>query len=237
MFCSSAKAARGFVYSLFLNKYYKKQKESDHMVPKEEALKAILDVGIVAIVRLDSSSQLQAAAEAIQAGGIRAIEFTMTTPGALDMLKEAATNLNEDTVLGAGTVLAGAKFIVAPNLNLDVIAIAHRYSIAVIPGALTPTEILTAWEAGADLVKIFPASIGGPEMIKALRGPLPHIKMIPTGGVDLHTAAAFIKAGSDAVAVGGNLVDKEVIKRGEFDKITNLAKQYVEIVFQARRAK
>lgn len=217
------------------------------MLPKEEALKAIFDVGIVAIVRLDSSSLLQAAAEAIQAGGIRAIEFTMTTPGALDMLKEAAKKLNKDTVLGAGTVLdaetvraavlAGAKFIVAPNLNLDVIATAHRYSVAVIPGALTPTEILTAWEAGADLVKIFPASIGGPELIKALRGPLPHIKMIPTGGVDLNTAAAFIKAGSDAVAVGGNLVDKEVIKRGEFDKITNLAKQYVEIVLQARRAK
>ncbi len=217
------------------------------MLPREEALKAILDVGIMAVVRLDSSTQLQAAAEAIQAGGIRAIEFTMTTPGALDMLKEAAKNMNENTVLGAGTVLdaetaraailAGAKFIVAPNLNLGVIATARRYSVAVIPGALTPTEIITAWEAGADLIKIFPASIGGPELIKALRGPLPHIKMIPTGGVDLNTAAAFINAGSAAVGVGSDLVDKEVIKRGEFDKITNLAKQYVEIVLQARRVK
>ena len=217
------------------------------MLPREEALKAIIDVGVMAVIRLNSSSQLQAVAEAIQEGGIQAIEFTMTTPGALDTLKEAAKNLNENTILGAGTVLdaetaraailAGAKFIVAPNLNLEVIATAHRYSVAVIPGALTPTEIITAWEAGADVVKIFPASIGGPELIKALHGPLPHFKMIPTGGVDLNTVAAFIKAGSDAVAVGGNLVDKEVIIRGEFDKITNLAKQYVDIVLQARREK
>ena len=198
------------------------------MLPREEALSAIIDVGVVAIVRLDSSSQLQKAAEAIQAGGIRAIEFTMTTPGALETLEEAAKHLNENTILGAGTVLdaetaravilAGAKFIVAPNLNLDVIAMARRYSVAVIPGAFTPSEIVAAWEAGADIVKIFPASIGGPELIKALRGPLPQIKMIPTGGVDLDTAAAFIKAGSTAVAVGGNLVNKESIHRGEFDK-------------------
>lgn len=215
------------------------------MLPKEEALNAIIDVGVVAILRLDASAQLQKAAQAIQAGGIRAIEFTMTTPGALDTLEEVARHLDKNTVLGAGTVLdtetaravilAGAKFIVAPNLNLDVIAIAHRYSVAVIPGALTPTEILTAWEAGADLVKVFPASIGGPELIKALRGPLPHIKMIPTGGVDLTTTAAFIKAGSSAVAVGGNLVNNDIIQRGEFEKITALAKQYVKIVSQARR--
>jgi 2-dehydro-3-deoxyphosphogluconate aldolase/(4S)-4-hydroxy-2-oxoglutarate aldolase len=217
------------------------------MLPKEEALNAIIDVGVVAIVRLDSSAQLLKTAQAIQAGGIRAIEFTMTTPGALDTLEEAARHLDKNTFLGAGTVLdaetaravilAGAKFIVAPNLNLDVIATARRYSVAVIPGALTPTEILAAWEAGADLVKVFPASIGGPELIKALRGPLPHIKMIPTGGVDINTAAAFIKAGSSAVAVGGNLVNKDIIQRGEFDKITALAKQYVEIIAQARRAK
>jgi 2-dehydro-3-deoxyphosphogluconate aldolase/(4S)-4-hydroxy-2-oxoglutarate aldolase len=215
------------------------------MLPREEALKAIIDVGVMAIIRLDSSLQLLAAAEAIQAGGIQAIEFTMTTPHALDMLKEAAQNMNEHTILGAGTVLdpetaraailAGAKFIVAPNLNLDVIATARRYSVAVIPGAFTPTEIIAAWQAGADIVKIFPASIGGPELIKALRGPLPQVKMIPTGGVDLDTVSAFIKAGSAAVAVGGNLVDKEAIRRGEFDKITNLAKQYVENVLQARK--
>jgi 2-dehydro-3-deoxyphosphogluconate aldolase/(4S)-4-hydroxy-2-oxoglutarate aldolase len=215
------------------------------MLPKDEALDAILKVGVVAIVRLDSSAQLQQAAEAIQAGGLRAIEFTMTTPGALDTLREAAKHLNENTVLGAGTVLdaetaravilAGAKFIVAPNFNPDVIATARRYSVAVIPGAWTPTEIVAAWDSGADIIKIFPASIGGPELIKALRGPLPQIKMIPTGGVDLDTAAAFIKAGSCAVAVGGNLVDKDTIQRGEFDKITALAKQYVKIVSQARK--
>jgi 2-dehydro-3-deoxyphosphogluconate aldolase/(4S)-4-hydroxy-2-oxoglutarate aldolase len=225
----------------------KKSKGKGKMLPREEALSAIIDVGVVAIVRLESSSQLQKVAEAIQAGGIRAIEFTMTTPGALETLEEAAKHLNENTILGAGTVLdaetaravilAGAKFIVAPNLNLDVIAMARRYSVAVIPGAFTPSEIVAAWGAGADIVKIFPASIGGPELIKALRGPLPQIKMIPTGGVDINTAAAFIKAGSAAVAVGGNLVNKESIQRGEFDKLTSLAKQYVEIVSQARSVK
>ncbi len=215
------------------------------MLPREEAISAILEIGVVAVIRLDSATQLLAAAEAIRAGGIQAIEFTMTTPGALDLLEEAARSMNESTILGAGTVLdpetaraailAGAKFIVAPNLNLDVVAMSRRFSVAVIPGALTPTEIVVAWEAGADIVKIFPASIGGPELIKALRGPLPHIKMIPTGGVDLETVGAFIKAGSSAVAVGGNLVDKEAIKRGELHKITNLAKQYVEKVQQARK--
>lgn len=214
------------------------------MIPREEALKVILDVGVVAIVRLDSSEQLLAVAEAIQAGGIRAIEFTMTTPGALDMLQEASRRLSEHTVLGAGTVLdaetaravilAGAKFVVSPNLNLDVIAMARRYSVAVIPGAFTPTEVVTAWQAGADVVKIFPACVGGPDLIKALRGPLPQVKMIPTGGVNLSTAADFIKAGSAALAVGGNLVSKEAIKKGDFAAITTVAKQYVDIVQQSR---
>ena len=216
------------------------------MLPRDEALKSIIDIGIVAIVRLNSSAQLIKTAEAIQAGGIRAIEFTMTTPRALETLEETAKRMDENTILGAGTVLdaataraailAGARFIVAPTLNLDVIAMAHRYSVAVIPGALTPTEILSAWENGADIVKIFPASMGGAELIKALRGPFPQIKMIPTGGVDLNTAAAFIKAGSTAIAVGGNLVNNELVQRGEFDKITQLARQYVEIVSQARKA-
>jgi 2-dehydro-3-deoxyphosphogluconate aldolase / (4S)-4-hydroxy-2-oxoglutarate aldolase len=221
------------------------QRKDSKMLPRELALKAIMDVGVVAIIRLDNSSQFQPAAEAVRDGGIQAIELTMTTPGALEMLNQAGRNVYKNTILGAGTVLdaetaravilAGAKFIVAPNLSLEVIATARRYSVAVIPGALTPTEIVAAWEAGADVVKIFPASVGGPGLIKALRGPFPHIRVLPTGGVDLDTAAAFIKAGSDAIAVGGNLVDPEVIKRGEFDKITNLAKQYVEIVSQARK--
>jgi 2-dehydro-3-deoxyphosphogluconate aldolase / (4S)-4-hydroxy-2-oxoglutarate aldolase len=168
----------------------------------------------------------------------------MTTSGALDMLKEATRNMREDAVFGAGTVLdgetaraailAGVMFIVAPNLKLDVIATARRYSVAVYPVALTPSEIVTTWGAGADLVKVFPASIGGPELIKALRGPFPHIKMVPTGGVVLKTTAAFIKAGSAAIAIGGNLVDKSVIQRGEFEKMTSMAGQYVELVKQAR---
>ena len=214
------------------------------MLPREAALNAILDVGVVAIVRLDNSEQLLATAEAVQAGGIKAIEFTMTTPGALEMLQVASRRLNEHTVLGAGTVLdaetaravilAGAKFIVSPNLNLDVIAMARRYSVAVVPGAFTPTEVVAAWQAGADVVKIFPASLGGPDLIKALRGPLPQVKMIPTGGVNLGTAANFIKAGSAAVAVGGNLVSKEAIQKGDFAAITSEAKQYVDIIRQSR---
>jgi len=217
------------------------------MSAREEALQAIQDGGIVAIVRLDSADQLVATAEAIEAGGIRAIEFTMTTPGAIEMLREAAKKLSSRAVLGAGTVLdsetarqvilAGAKFVVAPTLNFNTIAMAHRYSVAVFPGAFTPTEVLSAWEAGADLVKLFPASVGGPELVKAILAPLPHIKILPTGGVNLETAAAFIKAGSTALAVGGNLVDKKAIQRGDFGSIIDIARQYVEIVRQARAEK
>jgi len=216
------------------------------MLPRDEALNAIQEDGVLAIIRLDSSAQLLKAAEAIREGGIRAIEFTMTTPGALETLAEASRSMDRTTVLGAGTVLdaetaraailAGAKFLVAPGLRTEVITLARRYNVAVFPGAFTPTEILTAWEAGADVVKVFPASVGGPELIKALRGPFPYIKMLPTGGVNLTTVTAFIRAGAVAVAVGGNLVSKDAIQRGEFTQITALAKQYVDLVAQARKA-
>lgn len=221
-----------------------KKRRKDPMLPKEDAIKAILDVGVIAIVRLDSCSQLMSVTQALTAGGIRAIEFTMTTPGALDVLKEATNRIHDDTILGAGTVLdgetaraailAGAKFIVAPNLKLDVVSMTHRYSVAVIPGAFTPSEIVTAWEAGADMVKVFPASIGGPDLIAALRGPFPQIKLVPTGGVDFKSIKAYIKAGSVAVAIGGNLVGKDIVQRGEFEKITQLAEEYVKLVKQAR---
>jgi 2-dehydro-3-deoxyphosphogluconate aldolase/(4S)-4-hydroxy-2-oxoglutarate aldolase len=214
------------------------------MLPKEEAIQAMLSVGIVAVVRLDNANDLVATAEAIQAGGIKAIEFTMTTPGALEMLKEASKRLSGETVLGAGTVLdnetarevilAGAKFIVSPITDFATITLAKRYSIAVAPGAFSPTEVVKAWQAGADLVKVFPASLGGASFIKALLSPLPQIKLLPTGGVNLDTAAAFIKAGAAALAVGGNLVDKTAIRMGNFEAITQRAQKYVQIIEQAR---
>jgi 2-dehydro-3-deoxyphosphogluconate aldolase / (4S)-4-hydroxy-2-oxoglutarate aldolase len=139
-----------------------------------------------------------------------------------------------DPETARAVILAGAKFIVSPTLNLATIAMACRYSVAIFPGAYTPTEILTAWESGADLVKVFPASIGGPDYIKAVKAPLPHVKLLPTGGVNLNTAASFLKAGAYALAVGGNLVDKKTIQRGEFSTITEIARQYVEIVRQTR---
>jgi 2-dehydro-3-deoxyphosphogluconate aldolase/(4S)-4-hydroxy-2-oxoglutarate aldolase len=214
------------------------------MLAKEEAMQAILEGGVVAIVRLDSAVQLVSVAEAIHAGGVRAIEFTMTTPNAIEMLEEAGKRLPSDTVLGAGTVLdaqtarqvilAGAKFIVAPTLDLETIQLAHRYSVAVMPGAFTPTEIKLAWERGADLVKLFPASVGGPDYMKAILAPLPQVKILPTGGVDLDTAADFIRAGAAALAVGGNLVDKAAVKRGDFDQLTKTAQEFADIVRRTR---
>ncbi len=190
--------------------------------------------GIVAIVRFDRSEDLLRAAKAVAAGGVKVIEFTMTTPGALNLIAEAAHELGEEVLLGAGTVLdletaraailAGAEFVVAPTLNLKVIETCHRYSKVVIPGAYTPTEILTAWEAGADFVKVFPAEVGGPAYFRAVLAPLPQIKLIPVGGVTLENTGEFIRAGAAAVAVGSNLVEKRAIAEGRFGKLTENAR-------------
>jgi 2-dehydro-3-deoxyphosphogluconate aldolase/(4S)-4-hydroxy-2-oxoglutarate aldolase len=212
---------------------------------KQTILSSIIDIGIVPVVRTTSAENAIKAVEAIYNGGIRAAEITMTVPGAVRALEKVADKFGDKIVLGAGTVLdpetvricmlAGAEFFVSPSLNLATIAMAKRYSKAVMPGALTPTEVLAAWDAGADIVKIFPCgNVGGAKYIKALRAPYPQIEMIPTGGVNLETAGDFLKAGACAVAVGGELVDAKSVKEGRFDAIEEKARQYLAVIAKAR---
>jgi 2-dehydro-3-deoxyphosphogluconate aldolase/(4S)-4-hydroxy-2-oxoglutarate aldolase len=198
----------------------------------------------VAIVRSQHVQQLIGVARALAEGGVRAIEITMTVPNALDVIGEVGREMAGQIVLGAGTVLdpetaraavlAGAEYVVSPALNLDVIRVCRRYDKPVMPGAFTPTEVLTAWEAGADVVKVFPAEVGGPNYLKALLAPLPQIRLMPTGGVDLGTAAAFLKAGACCLGVGSALVDKDAVRTGDFARIRDLAEKYVGIVRAAR---
>ena len=216
------------------------------MSTRVENLASIKAGGVVAVLRADSPDNLVHVAQAIGRGGIGAVEITMTTPGALDVIGECADRLEGGLLLGAGTVLdpetaraailSGAEYIVTPTLNPDVITLCRRYDKVVIPGALTPTEILTAWECGADIVKVFPATAVGPRYFKDVKGPLPQIDLIPTGGVDLDNAGDFIRAGACAVAVGSNLVDKTAVAAGEWHVLTDTARQYVETVRTARQA-
>src|SRR5437899_11531719 len=188
---------------------------------KESQLRQVLDCGIVAVVRSPDSQQLVEVARALADGGVTVVEITMSVPNALDVLRQVRQALGERLLLGAGTILdpetaraallAGAQYIVAPTLNLDVIRLCRRYDKLVMPGAFTPTEILTAWEAGADIVKVFPAEVVGPAFFKALRGPLPQVRLMPTGGVDLTTARAFLKAGAGCLGLGGRLVEPRAI--------------------------
>lgn len=212
---------------------------------KEQILSFITGIGIVPVVRTSSAEAAIKAIEAIYKGGIRSAEITMTVPGAIRALEKVADQFGDKIMLGAGTVLdpetarvcmlAGAQFFVTPSLNLSTIEMAKRYSKVICPGALTPTEVVTAWEAGADIVKIFPCgNVGGPKYIKALRGPFPHIEMIPTGGVNLDTAGEFLKAGACAVAVGGELVDAKTIHENRFDVIEERARQYLAVIAKAR---
>jgi 2-dehydro-3-deoxyphosphogluconate aldolase/(4S)-4-hydroxy-2-oxoglutarate aldolase len=211
---------------------------------KESQLRQILDCGIVAVVRSPDSQQLVEACRALADGGVTVVEITMTVPSALDVLRQVRQALGDRLLLGAGTILdpetaraallAGAEYVVAPTVNLDVIRLCQRYDKLVMPGAFTPTEILTAWEAGADIVKVFPADVVGPAFFKALRGPLPQVRLMPTGGVDLKTAADFLKAGACCLGVGGQLVEPKAVAERNFDRIRELARQYVAIVKQVR---
>jgi 2-dehydro-3-deoxyphosphogluconate aldolase/(4S)-4-hydroxy-2-oxoglutarate aldolase len=204
----------------------------------------IIDTGVVAVLRAPSGEILADVAEALLAGGVEAIEVTFTVPGAHRVIEEVADRLGDKILLGAGTVLdsetarvallAGAEFLVAPTVNLDVIRLCHRYDKVVMPGALTPTEVLAAWEAGADIVKVFPSDLGGPNYLKALRGPLPQIRLMPTGGVNLQTAADFLKAGACALGIGGSLVESAAVAGRDMQRIESLARQYVEIVKKTR---
>ncbi|MDX2152334.1 MAG: bifunctional 4-hydroxy-2-oxoglutarate aldolase/2-dehydro-3-deoxy-phosphogluconate aldolase [Bryobacteraceae bacterium] len=212
---------------------------------KETILSSILDIGIVPVVRAASAEAAVLAIEAIYRGGIRAAEITMTVPGAVKALEKVADQFGDKITLGAGTVLdpetarvcmlAGAEFFVTPSLRVSTIEMCKRYSKVVLPGAMTPTEVLTAWDAGADIVKIFPAgNLGGPKYIKALKGPFPQIAMCPTGGVNLETAGEFLKAGACAVAVGGELVDPKLMTENRYDEMEARARQYLEVVAKAR---
>jgi 2-dehydro-3-deoxyphosphogluconate aldolase/(4S)-4-hydroxy-2-oxoglutarate aldolase len=211
---------------------------------KESQLRQVLECGIVAVVRSPDSQQLVEVARALADGGVSVVEITMTVPDALEVLRRVRQALGERLLLGAGTVLdtetaraaflAGAEYIVAPTLNLDVIRLCQRYDKLVMPGAFSPTEILAAWEAGADIVKVFPADVVGPAFFKAVRAPLPQVRLMPTGGVDLNTAAAFLKAGACCLGIGGQLVEAEAVAERSFERIRDLARQYVALVKQAR---
>jgi 2-dehydro-3-deoxyphosphogluconate aldolase/(4S)-4-hydroxy-2-oxoglutarate aldolase len=211
---------------------------------RDVTLQRIVEGGVVAVVRAEASSRLVQVVRALAEGGVVAAEITFTVPDAIDVIRQVRREVGDAVVLGAGTVLdpetaraallAGAEYIVAPTLNLDVIRLCRRYDKVVMPGALTPTEILTAWEAGADIVKVFPADLGGPPYFKALRGPLPQIRLMPTGGVDLTTAESFLKAGACCLGVGSSLVEPKAVASGDLARITELASRFAAIVRQFR---
>lgn len=216
------------------------------MSNKVEVIEQIRQIGVLPVIRANSETEARQVVDAVKKGGITTIEVTMTVPNAVALIKNLSKDYGDALLIGAGTVLtkeiaaqcieAGAKFIISPSLNLKTIEFCNREEIAVLPGALTPTEILTAWSAGADFVKVFPASaVGGASYLKAVKAPLPQIRLIPTGGVSLDTAADFIKAGAEAVGVGGELVDLKAIRQNRPEIITERAQQFLEIVKNARQ--
>ncbi len=211
---------------------------------KQDDLNRVLDSAIVAIIRAPSGELLVDVALTLYEAGIDVIEVTFTVPGVLDIISQVHRELGDRILLGAGTVLdpetaraaflAGAQFLVTPCVNTDVIRMANRYDKLVMSGAFTPTEVLTAWEAGADIVKVFPADIGGPSYLKSLHGPLPQIKLLPTGGVNLETLPDFLNAGACAVGLGSSLVEKQAVIDGDLGRIRDLASQYVALVKSTR---
>jgi 2-dehydro-3-deoxyphosphogluconate aldolase/(4S)-4-hydroxy-2-oxoglutarate aldolase len=214
------------------------------MGEKENSLKVIEDSGIIAVIRSQNADEAVKIARAVSEGGIVPIEITLTVPDAFSVMAEVRRSLGARILLGAGTVLdaegarlaikAGAEFLVSPMLNPDMVRLCKKNGKVAIPGAFTPTEIVAAWKGGADIIKIFPASLGGPELIKDLRGPFPQIKFLPTGGVMLENVAQFIKAGAVAVAVGGNIIDKKAVSLGKFDVITENSRKFLDAVKNAR---
>ena len=213
---------------------------------KEKVRQKVLEIGIVPVVRAASGQQAIQAAEAVCAGGIPIVELTMTVPGAIDVIAQLAKNMGNDVLIGAGTVLdadtaqrcldAGAQFLVSPGTDLPTIHLAKQKGVLIMAGALTPTEVITAWKAGSDFVKIFPCgTVGGAKYIKALKAPLPQVPMVPTGGVNLETAADFLRAGSSALGIGGELISAAALKSGNLQAITDSAKQYIAIVKKTRQ--
>jgi len=211
---------------------------------RAEVVAAIADTGVVAIIRLTDPDRLRAVAEALLAGGVHAIEVTMTVPRAVPLIEALAASLPPEAIVGAGTVLdaetarqvilAGARFVVGPVYRPEVIALCHRYDVAVMPGCFTPTEILAAWEHGADVVKVFPATALGPGFFRDVRGPLPQVRMMPTGGVTRDNAGEWIRAGAVAIGVGTALVERAAVAEGRYDAITANARHFIDAVRCAR---
>ena len=212
---------------------------------KAEVIQTIRGIGIIPVVRAQSADEAMLAIDAIREGGIPILEITMTVPGAVAVIEEVSKRYGGEALVGAGTVLdgetaraciqAGARFVVSPALNFETIEVCRSEGIAVMPGALTPTEVVQAWSAGADFVKVFPAgAVGGASYLKALKAPLPQIELVPTGGVSLKTAADFIKAGASALGVGADLVDLRAIREGQQELITERTREFVRIVREAR---
>jgi len=212
------------------------------MMDRHAVVAGLLARRLIAIVRVPDAAQLLPVAKALHAGGVEVIEFTLTTPGALEQLRAARAHFGGALILGAGTVLdaglaqqaieAGAQFIVAPNFDPAVVRLCHRhrYDVPVIPGALTPTEIVAAWTAGADFVKVFPAGLGGPSYIREVRAPLPQVQLVPTGGVTAENVVEFLRAGAVAVGVGSSLVDKAAVAARDWPALTNRARRFVALI-------
>ena len=219
-------------------------KEGDYMKHRDQILKRIVECGIVGVVRMTDTAQLLNVIEAIGKGGVKCIEITMTTPGAIEIIKDLTEKLGQDFVVGAGTVLdadtarsallAGAEFIVSPTFKEEIIQTTHGYDKVCVPGAFTPTEILRAWEAGADVVKVFPATVLGPQFFKDIKGPLPQIRLTPTGGVNLENASQFIEAGADFLGAGASLLNKEAIRNERWDQLTDIATKFIAIIRSTR---
>ena len=217
------------------------------MPSRAETVATLETCGVVAVIRLKDAGALRAVVDALAAGGVRALEVTMTVPGAIELIREITPSLPPDVVLGAGTVLdaetaqaaieAGARYVVSPVFREEVLRVCHRFDVAALPGCFTPTEILGAWEAGADVVKVFPATALGPGYFRDLRGPFPELRLMPTGGVSLANAGEWIRAGAVAIGVGTALVDAEAVAARRFDEITERARQFVAAVAAARSAR
>ena len=218
------------------------------MAKKHEVLEALRNSGGVAVLRTENPEDLVTVSRALSEGGVKFIEITMTVPGALEIIRDAVAELKDsDVFIGAGTVMdaqttraviiAGAQFVVGPAFDLETVRLCNSYGVAVMPGALTPTEIFQAWKSGADVVKVFPADIGGPDYLKTIKEPMPQVELMPTKGVDLETAGAYIKAGAIAVGAGSRLVSKALIAAKQYSRITENAAQMVRIVREAKGGK
>ena len=215
------------------------------MHSKDESIKIITETKIISIIKLSEPQKLPQVVNALEKGGVRCIEVTMTTPGALDAISSLSEDIKKRSIIGVGSVLdeetarlailAGAEFVVSPVFKRSIIQCCRRYSKIVVPGVLTPTEAMDAWEQGADFVKIFPASIVGPAYIKNILAPLPQIRVIPTGGIEVDRAADYISAGASAVGIGGNLVDKKAVADEQYEIITEKAKEVVESIQRVRK--